>query len=71
MDLNPVNQKGERNIWCEHYDECLDTAATNRWKGFDCSLCKHRSNKAMRTQVLLRNKNQDDAHSLVFSYVRT
>ena len=31
--------KGERNIDCKHYDQCLSDAAQKDWKSFNCEGC--------------------------------
>ena len=37
--MNPKRGKGERNIACEQYSECLDTVAKKDWKSFNCESC--------------------------------
>ena len=49
MDKRPIFHKENRNlhqqdlmknIWCPHYDDCLDEAATHN-SLMDCSRCEH------------------------------
>jgi hypothetical protein len=37
----PVRKVGNRNIYCPHYDKCLDHAVDRRWKCWSCSGCPH------------------------------
>ena len=37
--MKPGRGKGERNIHCDHYDECLSVAAQENWKSFNCEDC--------------------------------
>lgn len=41
--------EGFRNIDCERYDECLDYAARNDWRGFDCGTCSHHAKERGHT----------------------
>ena len=37
--LSPICKKGERNLYCPHYDDCLDHAVDLKWKTWSCSEC--------------------------------
>lgn len=37
---NPTKGRGERDLACEFYDECLDLAAKEEWEGFTCTSCE-------------------------------
>lgn len=63
-DSYPVEREGERNIWCQYYEECLDYVANEFWGCWDCSSCKHRSNREGRMEVALRESNQSDYYEL-------
>lgn len=46
MDPHPILIKGNResdrpyrNVDCDHYGDCLDTALTSRWSDFSCGEC--------------------------------
>lgn len=32
-----------RQLWCEHYDRCLNHAASLFWEGFTCACCPLRT----------------------------
>lgn len=36
---NPVRQKGERNLYCPYYGECLDHAVDHKWRSWNCTAC--------------------------------
>lgn len=35
----PLTGKGEKNVSCEKYKECLDITANKNWKTFNCEGC--------------------------------
>lgn len=35
--------KGERNIYCPFYSDCLDYAISNCWRYWNCSQCPHKT----------------------------
>jgi hypothetical protein len=39
---NPIPAKGERNIFCPYYDNCLDYAVQDWWNSWNCSQCPYR-----------------------------
>lgn len=39
---NPVFKKGERNLFCPHYCECLDFAIMKSWEYWACFDCRHK-----------------------------
>jgi hypothetical protein len=39
---SPLPEKGERNVLCPHYGECLDHALFCSWHSWSCSRCRHR-----------------------------
>ena len=39
---NPIPAKGERNIYCPYYDNCLDYAVQDWWDSWNCSQCPYR-----------------------------
>ena len=41
-DLNPLNEDGQRNLFCPYYRQCLDVAAKNQWPFWSCEGCTHR-----------------------------
>jgi len=56
--MNPKRGKGERNISCEHYSECLDLAARKDWKTFNCEGCS--SFKAEIKEVSAMNEKEEN-----------
>ena len=36
---NPVPKRGNRNLYCSHYRECLNQAAILQWDSFACDEC--------------------------------
>jgi len=40
MQTKPKNGKGERFLDCPHYESCLDFAAIQNWKAFNCEQCE-------------------------------
>ncbi|MBW1784057.1 MAG: hypothetical protein JRL30_25375 [Deltaproteobacteria bacterium] len=39
----PVPRRGERNIFCPYYGDCLDYAVQIQWHAFNCSRCPYKS----------------------------
>jgi hypothetical protein len=39
---NPINQYGERNVFCPHYNRCLDHAVKYAWPTWECGGCELR-----------------------------
>lgn len=37
----PQQGKGDRSLYCDLYDRCLDLAANRDWIGFDCRSCSY------------------------------
>lgn len=40
---NPVPEKGERNVFCPFYSDCLDLAVEHKWDSWHCFRCPFRS----------------------------
>lgn len=59
---NPIQRRGERNIHCPHYNDCLDHAAKSFWQHFSCSECPNRSVRRSITNSF------DDVNYPVTSY---
>ena len=58
---NPVQKRGERNIDCLYYNDCLDHAAKKHWQHMSCSQCSNLSIK----QLTPKSQNRLD-HALTF-----
>jgi len=39
MKIKPLKGKGKRFVNCIHYESCLDFAAIQNWKAFNCEQC--------------------------------
>lgn len=42
----PKPKKGERNIYCPFYNDCLDHAVNHFWQYWNCSQCPYRKLKS-------------------------
>ncbi|MGA7877566.1 MAG: hypothetical protein WCA08_18035 [Desulfoferrobacter sp.] len=42
----------QREVWCEHYDSCLDHAIEENWESFACTDCKSFRSAPMTTTCL-------------------
>lgn len=62
---NPVYVKGERNIFCPLYRECLDHARKNHWEFWACHDCDFKKKtKSVNDAVLSSPQNADLYHSI-------
>jgi len=52
-ERNPLSRKGNRNVPCPYYRECLDDAIKRSWEGWDCDECKHKCNDQNRPWIFL------------------
>jgi hypothetical protein len=39
---NPICKRGERNIYCPFYSDCLDHAVSQFWQYWSCFKCPYR-----------------------------
>jgi len=62
--INPVEKEGERNIWCEYYEACLDYVVEKFWRHWDCSKCKHRLNQELRIEIQMQEKERIELYDL-------
>ncbi len=37
---NPLEGRGSRNLFCVHYDKCLNQAYIRGWESFNCEGCR-------------------------------
>jgi hypothetical protein len=44
---NPICKRGERNIFCPFYSDCLDKAINQFWQCWTCSTCAYRKTKSI------------------------
>lgn len=40
-EAQPTPIKGERNIHCPHYNDCLDYVVNHFWRSWSCSECPY------------------------------
>ena len=40
---HPIPRRGERNIFCPYYGDCLDYAVRTEWYAWNCSRCPYKS----------------------------
>jgi len=50
---NPIHRKGDKNILCPHYRDCLDHAAKNHWESWSCIDCHHKLTSKPYTDMLV------------------
>jgi hypothetical protein len=43
MKGHPQQRRGERNIFCPLYNDCLNYAVQSGWIGWSCSRCPYKS----------------------------
>ena len=67
-DCSPVEKEGERNIWCQHYEECLDYVASEFWMSWDCSSCRHQSDRNGKIEVALHNSDQTGIYESIITF---
>jgi len=41
----PLNKKGDRNVLCPYYSDCLDEAVEKSWRYWDCRECSHKTRR--------------------------
>jgi len=61
---NPIHTKGDRNIFCPYYRNCLDYAVELRWKYWACLDCQHKKRGDFLTDVLLLPMDTGPYYSL-------
>jgi hypothetical protein len=52
-ERNPHWRKGNRNISCPFYSECLDDAIKGSWEDWNCDGCRYKLNYENRPWVYL------------------
>jgi DNA-binding NtrC family response regulator len=52
-ERNPVRRRGNRNVFCALYRECLDDAIKGSWQYWDCDDCRHKLNHKNEPDPLL------------------
>ncbi len=65
---NPRQQKGERNLFCNHYSNCLDYVIQNNWLDWACTRCVYKRNKQNKPIVFHTGTDTFDLHDLSPDY---
>jgi hypothetical protein len=47
QQANPIPKRGERNIYCPFYGECLDHAVKYSWQSWNCAHCAHNKKRSL------------------------
>jgi len=61
---NPVFKKGDRNLFCPYYCECLDFAILKSWEFWACFDCKHKKNVQILDEYPATNSETVLYHTL-------
>jgi hypothetical protein len=48
----PHYKKGERNVLCPHYGDCLDEVVKKAWDYWNCGECPQRFHETPRADIL-------------------
>ena len=64
MDQNPVHTKGNRNVFCPFYKDCLNHAAKHYWGYWACLECRHKQKYNLVTEVLLSQRDDYPYYSI-------
>ena len=60
---NPVHTKGDKNVFCPYYGNCLDYAVELHWEYWSCLSCQHKQNEIFIEDALLLTKDADPYYS--------
>jgi hypothetical protein len=50
---NPHSRKGNRNVFCSDYNNCLDVAIERSWNSWNCGQCIPRFEEATNPEATL------------------
>lgn len=59
-EAQPTPIKGERNIYCPHYNDCLDYVVNHFWQSWSCSKCPHRKKRTIDGLEYITNDEELD-----------
>jgi len=54
---NPSPKRGERNIFCPHYCNCLDFAINKAWDSWACLECRFQDNRQYMEEFPFTNND--------------
>jgi hypothetical protein len=60
---NPVNTRGDKNVFCPYYGNCLDYAVELHWEYWTCLHCEHKQKEIFVQDALLLTKDPDTFYS--------
>ncbi|MGD9082537.1 MAG: hypothetical protein PVJ50_06795 [Desulfobacterales bacterium] len=60
---NPVHTKGDKNVFCPYYGNCLDYAVELQWQYWTCLHCQHKQKETFVEDALLLAKDPDPHYS--------
>ena len=64
QNRNPIYTKGNRNVLCPYYSDCLDHAVNNHWEYWACLDCEYKPNERLVTDILISSASADLYYSL-------
>jgi len=64
-ECNPSRNKGDRNLFCGNYNDCLDHAIAHSWDSWNCCKCKSRFNRAIEAQRLTISREEIVEYELI------
>ena len=67
---NPVHTKGDKNVFCPYYGNCLDYAVQLHWEYWTCLYCQHKKKKTFVEDALLLTKDPDPFYSFSSSFYK-
>jgi len=44
---NPIRKRGERNVYCPFYSDCLDYVVKHFWQHWSCTQCPNKEIQAI------------------------
>ena len=60
---NPVHTRGDKNVFCPYYDNCLNHAVKLHWQRWSCMHCEHKQKQTFVQDALLLAKDPDPYYS--------
>ena len=61
---NPVQSKGNKNVFCPYYSDCLDHAAKRYWEYWACFECQYKREQKLNADFRLFSVNADPYYSI-------
>ena len=60
---NPVHTKGDKNVFCPYYGNCLDYAVELQWEYWTCLHCQHKQKEIFVEDALVLTRDPDPFYS--------